>query len=99
MKKPSLNEAVAAMQLAVKSDTPVLFWAEAMQHVAVLLENLQKQPSASSNLDSANGCENCAMDLATCDCVDPKPVAWTVSPSKGVSQRIDSDSADLVSKS
>lgn len=30
-----------------------------------------------------NGCENCAMELSTCDCIEPKPVHWTVSPSAG----------------
>jgi len=82
MKSALLEKAVAAMREAVQSDTPTMFWAEAMEHVAVLLEHVQKTPSASAHQDSANGCENCAMDLATCDCVDPKPVRWTISPSR-----------------
>lgn len=77
MKSDPLGKAVAAMREAVQSDTPTMFWAEAMGHVAVLLEHV----SASVHQDSANGCENCAMDLATCDCVDPKPVRWAISPS------------------
>lgn len=81
MKSDPLGKAVAAMREAVQSDTPTMFWAEAMGHVAVLLEHVQKKPSASVHQDSANGCENCTMDLATCDCVDPKPVRWAISPS------------------
>lgn len=82
MRNELLEKAVAAMREAVQSDTPTMFWAEAMEHVAVLLEHVQKAPSSSVHQDSANGCENCAMDLATCDCVDPKPVCWTINPSR-----------------
>lgn len=85
MKNELLEKAVAAMREAVQSDTPTMFWAEAMGYVAVLLEYVQKPPSASVHQDSANGCENCAMDLATCDCVDPKPVRWAISPSRDCS--------------
>ncbi|MGH8335118.1 MAG: hypothetical protein ACRES0_32495 [Pseudomonas sp.] len=45
-----------------------------------IVEVLQKTLNASAHKDSVNGCENCAMDLATCDCVDPKPVQWAISP-------------------
>ncbi|WP_341524078.1 hypothetical protein AABC73_13945 [Pseudomonas sp. G.S.17] len=82
MKSESLGNAITAMRAAVQSDTPTMFWREAMDHVVVLLENIQKSPSISAHLDPANGCENCAMDLATCDCVEPKPVRWTISPSR-----------------
>ena len=82
MKSELLGKAVAAMREAVQSDTPTMFWAEAMGHVAVLLEHVQKTSSASVHQDPANGCENCAMDLATCDCVEPKPVRWAIGPSR-----------------
>ncbi|MHC8342278.1 hypothetical protein [Pseudomonas sp. RT6P73] len=47
-----------------------------------IIEVLQKTLTASAHQDSANSCENCAMDLATCDCVDTKPVQWAISPSR-----------------
>lgn len=37
-----------------------------------IIEVLQKTLTASADQDSANGCEKCTVDLATCDCEDIK---------------------------
>ncbi len=49
----SLTTAIATMRDAVEHDSPTMFWAEAMQHVSVLLEHVQTSSSATESLHSA----------------------------------------------
>jgi hypothetical protein len=37
-------------------------------------------PVAGAPAVAPNFCESCAMDLATCDCVSPRPVAVSINP-------------------
>ncbi|MFJ7792943.1 hypothetical protein [Pseudomonas sp. NPDC096950] len=45
-----------------------------------IIEVLQKALSGPVRQDSANSCEGCAMDLATCDCVGATPAQSAMSP-------------------
>lgn len=53
MKNEPLEKAVAAMRGAVQSDTPTMFWAEAMKHVSVLLEHFQPPSNATDSIQLA----------------------------------------------
>ncbi|WP_449103662.1 hypothetical protein [Pseudomonas veronii] len=50
----SFDIAVKKLEEASKSDAPTMFWQEAMQHVAVLLEHVQQVPDSSQALEAAH---------------------------------------------
>lgn len=49
-----LEVAINKLQTAVQCETPTMFWQEAMQHVAVLLEHVQQVPDSSQALEAAH---------------------------------------------
>lgn len=48
----ALTHSIDTLRAAVRSETPALFWQEAMQHVSVLLEHLQPSSGVSAALSS-----------------------------------------------
>ncbi|MGO2703375.1 hypothetical protein ACTXN4_01790 [Pseudomonas helleri] len=53
MKSESLEKAVTAMRGAVQSDTPTMFWGEAMKHIALLLEHVQSPSNVTGSIQLA----------------------------------------------
>ncbi|MDP3847553.1 MAG: hypothetical protein Q8R10_14135 [Pseudomonas sp.] len=50
-----LGTAIAALRDAVASERPTMFWDEAMKHVAVLLEHVQKLSSDLNSEEETHG--------------------------------------------
>ncbi|APC14556.1 hypothetical protein BLL42_01950 [Pseudomonas frederiksbergensis] len=51
MNQPLIT-AIAAMRDAAEHEAPTMFWSEAMEHVAVLLEHVQNSSSATESLQA-----------------------------------------------